>query len=86
MFSVITVSKLSMWILNLSAFTDLLIYLSQVVFEKWAELVVQDPCVQYKIQVRCRRLNGSGYWSDWSEPHTSLIYSAKGKPLISITN
>ncbi|KAI4891910.1 hypothetical protein NFI96_029995 [Prochilodus magdalenae] len=47
------------------------------IFELWADVVVQDPCVRYKVQVCCKRLNGSGYWSDWSEPHMSSIYNSK---------
>ncbi|XP_053087546.1 leptin receptor isoform X2 [Pangasianodon hypophthalmus] len=46
-------------------------------FESWATILVQDPCIQYKVEVRCRRLNGSGYWSDWSKAHASLVYSIK---------
>ncbi|XP_076133984.1 leptin receptor isoform X1 [Alosa pseudoharengus] len=41
--------------------------------ESWAEVVVAEPCVVYKVEVQCKRHNGSGYWSDWSEPHMSTI-------------
>ncbi|XP_066519865.1 leptin receptor [Hoplias malabaricus] len=47
------------------------------IYDPWAAIVVQVPCVQYRVQVRCKRLNGSGYWSDWSESHTSFIYNSK---------
>uniref|UniRef100_A0A4W4H029 Fibronectin type-III domain-containing protein n=1 Tax=Electrophorus electricus TaxID=8005 RepID=A0A4W4H029_ELEEL len=47
------------------------------VSEPWAAVLVQDPCVQYKVEVRCRRFEGSGYWSDWSESHISSVYSSK---------
>ncbi|KAL6458143.1 hypothetical protein MHYP_G00333730 [Metynnis hypsauchen] len=47
------------------------------IFESWAAVVVQDLCVLYKVQVRCKRLNGLGYWSDWSELHTSSIYNSQ---------
>uniref|UniRef100_A0A8B9JSH7 Fibronectin type-III domain-containing protein n=1 Tax=Astyanax mexicanus TaxID=7994 RepID=A0A8B9JSH7_ASTMX len=41
------------------------------------EVLVEDPCVQYEVQVRCKRLHGSGYWSDWSKPHMSTVYSTE---------
>ncbi|XP_072540345.1 leptin receptor isoform X2 [Salminus brasiliensis] len=47
------------------------------IFERWAAVPVQDPCVQCKVQVRCRRSIGSGYWSDWSEPHMSSVFTSK---------
>ncbi|XP_076871066.1 leptin receptor isoform X2 [Brachyhypopomus gauderio] len=47
------------------------------VSEPSATVLVQDQCVQYKVEVRCRRFKGSGYWSDWSEPRASSVYSAK---------
>ncbi|NXU41237.1 LEPR protein, partial [Drymodes brunneopygia] len=31
-----------------------------------AVLEVEQLCVEYAVQVRCRELDGSGYWSDWS--------------------
>ncbi|XP_030647005.1 leptin receptor [Chanos chanos] len=46
-------------------------------FEPWAEAVVPDPCAQYRIEVRCTRLNGSGFWSDWSKPHYSAVLNSK---------
>ncbi|KAF7711805.1 leptin receptor isoform X1 [Silurus meridionalis] len=46
-------------------------------YESWATFLVKDACIQYKVEVRCRRLNGSGYWSDWSKAHASSVYSAK---------
>ncbi|XP_059334288.1 leptin receptor [Ammospiza nelsoni] len=39
----------------------------------WAVVPVQQPCVQYEVQVRCRELQGSGYWSDWSRAAQSLV-------------
>lgn len=47
--------------------------------EPEAEIPLEDSCVQFKVEVRCRRLNGSGYWSDWSSTHTSIVYNRKGK-------
>ncbi|KAL2089708.1 hypothetical protein ACEWY4_014396 [Coilia grayii] len=41
--------------------------------ESWAEVVVPEPCVVYKVEVCCRRHNGSGNWSEWSEPRDSVI-------------
>ncbi|MEE6494899.1 hypothetical protein FKM82_001896 [Ascaphus truei] len=38
-----------------------------------ASAQVPDVCVSYTVQVRCRRKDGAGYWSDWSRPvHTVL--------------
>ncbi|NXA03907.1 LEPR protein, partial [Sapayoa aenigma] len=31
-----------------------------------AGIEVEQLCVEYVVQVRCRELDGSGYWSDWS--------------------
>ncbi|XP_067229146.1 leptin receptor isoform X1 [Chanodichthys erythropterus] len=45
--------------------------------EPQAEIPLEDSCVQFKVEVRCRRLNGSGYWSDWSRSHTSIVYNRK---------
>lgn len=58
---------------------------SQVVgplFETRAGILVKDPCVEYKFEVRCQRLNGSGYWSDWSKAGVSSVNSIKGETLI----
>lgn len=33
----------------------------------WAEVAVPDMCRVYVVQVRCMHINGTGYWSDWSE-------------------
>ncbi|XP_043098358.1 leptin receptor isoform X2 [Puntigrus tetrazona] len=45
--------------------------------ETQAEIRLEESCVQFKIEVRCRRLNGSGYWSDWSMSYTSAVYNSK---------
>ncbi|XP_035276726.1 leptin receptor-like isoform X2 [Anguilla anguilla] len=34
---------------------------------------VSDPCAVYTIMVRCKRLHGSGFWSEWSDPHYSAV-------------
>ncbi|XP_043941505.1 leptin receptor isoform X2 [Protopterus annectens] len=34
---------------------------------------VSDPCIVYITQVRCRRFNTTGYWSQWSEPAYTTI-------------
>ncbi|NWS36055.1 LEPR protein, partial [Polioptila caerulea] len=39
----------------------------------WAVIQVQQLCVEYLVQVRCRELEGSGYWSDWSRAAQSLV-------------
>ncbi|XP_053841698.1 leptin receptor isoform X1 [Vidua macroura] len=39
----------------------------------WAVVRVQQLCVQYVVQVRCRELDGSGYWSDWSRAAQTLV-------------
>ncbi|XP_031430873.1 leptin receptor [Clupea harengus] len=41
--------------------------------ESWAEVTVPEPCVVYKVEVCCKRHNGSGHWSDWSQPRISTI-------------
>lgn len=46
--------------------------------EPQAEIQLEESCVQFKVEVRCRRLNGSGYWSDWSMSYTSVVYNRKG--------
>uniref|UniRef100_A0A673JC57 Leptin receptor-like n=1 Tax=Sinocyclocheilus rhinocerous TaxID=307959 RepID=A0A673JC57_9TELE len=45
--------------------------------EPQAEIQLEESCVQFKVEVRCRRLNGSGYWSDWSMSYTSVVYNRK---------
>ncbi|NXD38743.1 LEPR protein, partial [Copsychus sechellarum] len=39
----------------------------------WAVIKVEQLCVQYVVQVRCRELDGSGYWSDWSRAAQTLV-------------
>lgn len=46
--------------------------------EPQAEIHLEKSCVQFKVEVRCRRLNGSGYWSGWSMSYTSVVYNRKG--------
>ncbi|XP_067315892.1 leptin receptor isoform X2 [Pseudorasbora parva] len=45
--------------------------------EAQAEIPLEDSCVQFKVEVCCKRLNGSGYWSNWSGSHTSTVYNRK---------
>uniref|UniRef100_A0A8C5IUK8 Leptin receptor n=1 Tax=Junco hyemalis TaxID=40217 RepID=A0A8C5IUK8_JUNHY len=40
---------------------------------RWAAVPVPQPCAQYEVQVRCRELQGSRYWSDWSRAARSLV-------------
>ncbi|NXX26014.1 LEPR protein, partial [Nicator chloris] len=39
----------------------------------WAVIQVEQLCVEYVVQVRCRELGGSGYWSDWSRAAQTLV-------------
>ncbi|KAM9280077.1 leptin receptor [Cariama cristata] len=38
-----------------------------------AVIKVQNLCVEYVVQVRCRELDGSGYWSNWSRSAYTLV-------------
>ncbi|NXE97488.1 LEPR protein, partial [Menura novaehollandiae] len=38
-----------------------------------AVIKVEQLCVEYVVQVRCRELDGSGYWSDWSRSAQTLV-------------
>nr|XP_031321179.1 leptin receptor isoform X2 [Camelus dromedarius] len=40
---------------------------------KSASLPVPDVCAIYAVQVRCQRLDGLGYWSDWSTPAYTAV-------------
>lgn len=44
---------------------------------KSASLPVSDLCAVYVVQVRCRRLDGLGYWSNWSSPAYTLVMDVK---------
>ncbi|KAM7324639.1 hypothetical protein ACRRTK_016944 [Alexandromys fortis] len=44
---------------------------------KSASLPVLDLCAVYVVQVRCRRLDGFGYWSNWSRPTYTLVMDVK---------
>ncbi|XP_053549662.1 leptin receptor [Bombina bombina] len=38
-----------------------------------ARIALSDPCVSYTVQIRSKRIDDTGYWSDWSIPvHTVL--------------
>lgn len=39
---------------------------------------VEQLCVEYVVQVRCRELDGSGYWSDWSRAAQTLVQDIRG--------
>ncbi|KAI7807653.1 leptin receptor [Triplophysa rosa] len=45
--------------------------------EPQAEIFLEESCVQYKVEVRCKRLNGSGFWSNWSKSRSSVVYNRK---------
>ncbi|NWI80902.1 LEPR protein, partial [Dryoscopus gambensis] len=38
-----------------------------------AVIQVEQLCVEYVVQVRCRELDGSGFWSDWSRAAQTLV-------------
>ncbi|NXY12825.1 LEPR protein, partial [Atrichornis clamosus] len=38
-----------------------------------AVIQVEQLCVEYVVQVRCRESDGSGYWSDWSASAQTLV-------------
>ncbi|NXL46981.1 LEPR protein, partial [Podilymbus podiceps] len=42
-----------------------------------AAIKVQQLCVEYVVQVRCRELDGSGYWSNWSGAAYTLVRDIK---------
>ncbi|XP_061325669.1 leptin receptor isoform X2 [Pezoporus flaviventris] len=42
-----------------------------------AVIEVQNLCVEYVVQVRCRELDGSGYWSNWSRSAYTLVKDIK---------
>ncbi|NXT12652.1 LEPR protein, partial [Prunella fulvescens] len=39
----------------------------------WAVIPVEQLCVEYVVQVRCRELEGAAYWSDWSRAAQTLV-------------
>lgn len=39
---------------------------------------VRDLCAAYAVQVRCRRLDGLGFWSDWSSTAYTAVMDVKG--------
>ncbi|KAM8790177.1 leptin receptor isoform 1-T1 [Rhynchonycteris naso] len=44
---------------------------------KSALLPVPDLCAVYAAQVRCKRLDGLGYWSNWSTPAYTVVRDIK---------
>ncbi|XP_027435177.1 leptin receptor isoform X2 [Zalophus californianus] len=44
---------------------------------KSASVLVPDLCAVYAVQVRCRRLDGLGYWSNWSSPAYTVVMDIK---------
>ncbi|XP_075391708.1 leptin receptor [Tenrec ecaudatus] len=42
-----------------------------------ASFVVSDLCAVYAAQVRCKRRDGKGYWSDWSNPACTVVTDIK---------
>lgn len=45
---------------------------------KSASLPVPDLCAVYTVQVRCKSLDGLGYWSNWSTPAHTVVMDVKG--------
>ncbi|KAJ8376231.1 hypothetical protein SKAU_G00068110 [Synaphobranchus kaupii] len=56
---------------------DTLQKLLRSVFNQSAVVPAVDPCVVYTIQIRCKRLTGPGFWSDWSSPYHTTIHNIK---------
>ncbi|XP_070448355.1 leptin receptor isoform X3 [Equus przewalskii] len=44
---------------------------------KSASLLVPDLCAVYAVQVRCKRQDGLGYWSNWSAPAYTVVVDIK---------
>ncbi|XP_054341540.1 leptin receptor isoform X1 [Pongo pygmaeus] len=44
---------------------------------KSVSLPVPDMCAVYAVQVRCKRLDGLGYWSNWSNPAYTVVMDIK---------
>eukprot|EP00069_Balaena_mysticetus_P014688 bmy_08815T0 len=44
---------------------------------KSASFPVPDLCAVYAVQVRCKRLDGLGYWSNWSTPAYTIVMDIK---------
>nr|O02671.3 RecName: Full=Leptin receptor; Short=LEP-R; AltName: Full=OB receptor; Short=OB-R; AltName: CD_antigen=CD295; Flags: Precursor [Sus scrofa] len=44
---------------------------------KSTSLPVPDLCAVYAVQVRCKRLDGLGYWSNWSTPAYTVVTDVK---------
>ncbi|XP_037672418.1 leptin receptor [Choloepus didactylus] len=44
---------------------------------KSSSLAVSDLCAIYVAQVRCKRLDGLGYWSNWSNPAYTVVMDIK---------
>ncbi|NXW62753.1 LEPR protein, partial [Eurystomus gularis] len=42
-----------------------------------AVIKVEKLCVEYVVQVRCRELDGSGYWSNWSRSAYTVVKDIK---------
>ncbi|NXU58775.1 LEPR protein, partial [Turnix velox] len=42
-----------------------------------ATIKVEKLCVEYVVRVRCRELDGSGYWSNWSRSAYTLVRDIK---------
>lgn len=45
---------------------------------KSVSLPVPDLCEVYAAQVRCKRLDGLGYWSNWSTPAYTVVTDING--------
>ncbi|XP_056316006.1 leptin receptor [Danio aesculapii] len=45
--------------------------------EPQAEIQLEESCVQFEVEVRCKDVNNTGYWSDWSSSHISTVFNLK---------
>ncbi|OCT84826.1 leptin receptor [Xenopus laevis] len=41
--------------------------------EEFVSMQVPDVCASYTVQVRSKRIDGAGYWSDWSQPVHTVV-------------
>uniref|UniRef100_A0A8C6UCP7 Leptin receptor n=1 Tax=Neogobius melanostomus TaxID=47308 RepID=A0A8C6UCP7_9GOBI len=47
------------------------------VFARGDEVPIPDMCLSYAVEVRCRPIHGTGYWSDWSKTVYSVPQNSR---------